>query len=1126
MRSYQVRRSFTKLSLFNSTRPSSRLWQRLSIGLLCLSAPLFAGAQTVDTLISTNLFEPYGIAVDAENTYYITDSANNRVVRVSAASGVVTNLAGLAGPGGAGALDGFGEFARFFSPQGIVTTGSGLIVADSGNHVIRRVGFDGVVETIAGDLSQAPFNAGEADGIGSAAQFNSPAGLAIGPGDVLYVADVLNDAIRKMDLASGAVTTIARGLNHPTAIAVAGDGTIYVADTGNHSIKAFREGEAPRLIAGSNSRFASGLLNAPNGANALFRLPRGLFWAGGKTELLVADSGNGVLRRIFNLAAPAAAVETYSNTGQAGLRTPVGLVRDNNGNYLMVDLDAGQIRIIRISQTVQPPVRDPVIGTVEFVESDFFIGTQITAVTNATFNNNVVVAILAEPGTQTFYTIGPTEQIESLPNPTPSDRSAPPFEVGQLVMPPTIIDPTQPDVTIRAISTQADRRSSAVITSRFRFQVANPAIIGNNPASFRLSTATESAELWYTTGTSDAETPEPGTNAPARLYLQGARLNVANPESNVVFKVRGFKRGYAPSAVIRRVFETNDIQFSTIGMPRTFTAGIGSTIVVPVEVDLALEDEARTLQFRVEVSPKSGSSAGTTPQLSLVPSSSNDFIPVRGPGTNSPTVRVYQMGSTNGISLAYVGNGLSFRLVNKVTVALIAVKIPTDASVGDEYQIAVRHPSGTSDGIQTPLFLATLSPSTIRVENKSYLVGDTATAAWYNVGDFGDGDLKNNDVNNAFFASLGVRTPFPFTDVFDAMDVFPEDSSVRAGGDGQIRFLDWQVILQRSLRLTNVNWLRAWSDGGVRVPDATDLPVSGHTAADEDYAFGPGAVWVRDGLVAGGDLGGVLPGARVSVPVWMVANEGVKLDGMQFRVEVHPVNGAANIAGTVGFKPVPDMPTPYSPGSALTKADIPFSYAAWSVGDLEEPLQGGKLLGYVDFVIPPDAEQGTRYEVRISNADGAGMEERGLVQFDLETLSGSVWVGVAVPEGQKKVSEQWKAHFFPAVDDKALPDADPDSDGMSNYAEYLAGTDPSDAGSSLRLSFGSQSGIVILRWLSAPGKSYLLERSPQPSADEWQVLTRVVGDGNVMELSDSANGTPYFYRLKLDSNSSNPVPNL
>jgi hypothetical protein len=158
---------------------------------------------------------------------------------------VVTTLAGTAEI--SGSTDGTGSAARFLNPWGITTDGTNLYVADTGNSTIRQIVIaTGAVTTLAGTAGSY----GSTDGTGTAASFNNPMGITT-DGTNLYVADNLNDTIRQIVIATGAVTTVAgtagthgstdgtgsaARFNYPQGITT--DGTnLYVVDISNNTVR-------------------------------------------------------------------------------------------------------------------------------------------------------------------------------------------------------------------------------------------------------------------------------------------------------------------------------------------------------------------------------------------------------------------------------------------------------------------------------------------------------------------------------------------------------------------------------------------------------------------------------------------------------------------------------------------------------------------------------------------------------------------------------------------------------------------------------------------------------------------------------------------------------------------------
>lgn len=230
---------------------------------------------------------PLDITTDGKNLY-VSDGGNT-IRKVVITTGAVTTIAGTAGT--TGSTDGTGAAARFSSTSGITTDGTNLYVADSGNNTIRKVVISsGAVTTIAG----TPGTSGLADGIGAAARFYSPTAITT-DGRNLYITTTQAgyQSIRKMDISTSVVTTLATSTSFPNPSGITTDGTyLYITDVAASTIQKID------IITGVVTTIAGGVWGANDGIGtaAKFAAPMGITTDG--ISLFVADSNNNTIRKI------------------------------------------------------------------------------------------------------------------------------------------------------------------------------------------------------------------------------------------------------------------------------------------------------------------------------------------------------------------------------------------------------------------------------------------------------------------------------------------------------------------------------------------------------------------------------------------------------------------------------------------------------------------------------------------------------------------------------------------------------------------------------------------------------------------------------------------------------------
>jgi hypothetical protein len=306
---------------------------------------------------AARFYNPSGVAVDGAGNVYVADAYNN-TIRMITPGAVVTTLAGLAG--NHGSADGTGSAARFYNPSGVAVDRAGYVyVADYGNSTIREITPFRVVRTLAGLAGSQ----GSDDGTNSAARFDEPSGVAVDGAGNVYVADTFNYIIRKIT-PGGMVTTLAGTagfsgsadgtgtssyFDDPSSVAVDGSGNVYVADSVNNTIRKITSGGVVTTAAGLTTSVGSA-----DGTNSAARFNNpGDVAVDASGNVYVADTGNATIRKIT----PSGVVTTLAGLARSGgsadgtgnsarFNMPYGVAVDGAGNVYVADTGNDKIRKI------------------------------------------------------------------------------------------------------------------------------------------------------------------------------------------------------------------------------------------------------------------------------------------------------------------------------------------------------------------------------------------------------------------------------------------------------------------------------------------------------------------------------------------------------------------------------------------------------------------------------------------------------------------------------------------------------------------------------------------------------------------------------------------------------------
>lgn len=311
--------------------------------------------------ITAQLNKPYGVAADLDGNIYISDYGNNVIRRVST-GGVISTYAGkgVAGFSGDGAA---ATAAKLNSPEGITfDNNNNLYIADAENHAIRMVDPSGGISTIAGN---GTFGYTGDGGPAFTAKLHSPAGVAVDLYGNIYIADYLNNVVRKIDV-TGTISTYAGNgvigysgdggsavsakMHFPSGVSVYGFGDLYISDQGNNAIRMVDNAGVIHTIAGTGTNGYIG--DGGLAVVAQISSPKAVS-VDGLNRVFIADYDNNVIRevssvvKVNNVQNGTAVVNVYPNPSNGAFTVEV----PGTGNVATVTVTDMLGRTVQTSNT-------------------------------------------------------------------------------------------------------------------------------------------------------------------------------------------------------------------------------------------------------------------------------------------------------------------------------------------------------------------------------------------------------------------------------------------------------------------------------------------------------------------------------------------------------------------------------------------------------------------------------------------------------------------------------------------------------------------------------------------------------------------------------------------------------
>ncbi|HEX4380829.1 MAG TPA: hypothetical protein VH022_12380, partial [Candidatus Acidoferrum sp.] len=353
-------------------------------GISTLAGTGSPGLATSPTQANTApLLGPVALETDAAGNVYLADGQFNTVWKINRQTGIMTIVAGIPGPSGQTGDGGPAVSAKFRGPEGLRLDQAGnLYIVDTGNFAVRKVDTNGIITTYAGRLHVSGYTGD--GGLATSATLGGPSYIALDHAGNLYISDLINNVIRRVDATTHIITTVAGNntsgfsgdggsatsaqLNSPNGLSFDSKGNLYICDRGNNVVRevAAATGIITTVAGTGGSSGSTG--DGGAATSALLNFP----WSitlDGSDNLYIADFLNGAVRKVDAISQVITTVAgvngSQGNSGDGGPATsaqisnPTDLAFDNFGHLYVADLISTTVREVDF----QPSFPNTVVGS-------------------------------------------------------------------------------------------------------------------------------------------------------------------------------------------------------------------------------------------------------------------------------------------------------------------------------------------------------------------------------------------------------------------------------------------------------------------------------------------------------------------------------------------------------------------------------------------------------------------------------------------------------------------------------------------------------------------------------------------------------------------------------------------